>query len=335
MAKKKKAEEHVNLERWLVSYADFMTLLFATFVVLYALSQIDIAEYAKLEESIRQAFSGPTIMKGNMSILDNSGQQILNISGQAENDSMVPPLLEYISQKYEQSSMEKIKGELDKALNEGDISGVETEITDRGLVIRLKTTMYFNSASAELNPESFKTLEKIGAEINSKFKNHLVRIEGHTDNLPLQSGIYPSNWELSSARAASVGRYLIDKTKTKPNLISVTGYADTKPIAPNSTLAGRNKNRRVEIVILRNKLAKNEPFGEQTISLQNAQIKVKNPKGNDLSDAAKELMQESQGGEDSIIILDEYNKSQNQSVKEAIKKFEKNTQQERSKLERH
>ncbi len=333
MAKKKKQEEHENLERWLVSYADFMTLLFATFVVLYALAQIDIKEFGKLEESIKAAFNNSPI-SGGQHMMEGMGINVINQSGASEADSLIPPLMEYISQKYEKNSMEEIKKSIDKALKEGELDGIAAEITDRGLVITLKDiNAFFHSGSAELTPNAQKVLNSLGTMIKKKFNNHLIRIEGHTDNIPINKGsIYPSNWELSGARSASVARFLIDKHKITSNLFTIVGYGDTKPLENNSTPKGREKNRRVEIVILKNQMAKYEPQGAETISPKNVPQPSKKTKSNGLSDAAKELLQESGADAQGVIILDEYNKPQSQRLKEAITDFETGKQEEKEKL---
>ncbi len=342
MAKKKKAEEHENLERWLVSYADFMTLLFATFVVLYALAQIDIKEFDKLEESIKAAFNNSPIA-GGQAMMDGVGMQIINQGGIQETDAVIPPIMEYISQKYEKNSMEEIKRELEKALGEGEIEGIGAEITDRGLVITLKDIgAFFHSGSAQLTPAAQKTLNRIGALIKSKFNNHVIRVEGHTDSTPVNSGsIYPSNWELSGARSASVARFLIDNHKISPELFTMIGYADTRPKDTNKTAAGRQKNRRVEIVILKNSMAKNEPMGEELIKAKpkteeekqeeiSPQKPLSRPTRTDVSDAAQKLLENNPDEE--VIILDEFNNSKSEEIKEAIKKFESDKQTEKEKL---
>lgn len=256
MGKKQKHPEHVNLERWLISYADFITLLFATFVVLYALSQVDIKDFKALEDSIQKAFSAPSIMQGDPSIMENSSNSIFD-SSQA--DSMITPLMmEYISQKYEQQAMQEMQSEIDKNIKNGELDGVEAISTNDGLVIRFKGDYLFSSGSAQLNPHAKKTLDKIGVIIAKKFILHNMRIEGHTDNQPMSSKIYPSNWELSSARAGSIIRYFTKRFNFMPSLFTSVGFADTRPIANNSYAAGRNKNRRVEIVILKNRFNSSE-----------------------------------------------------------------------------
>lgn len=261
MARKKKHEEHENLERWLVSYADFMTLLFATFVVLYALSQIDISSFMKIEDSLRKAFSS-SIISGSQSIMPEQGSAVMS-AGAA--DSMLDTILmEYISPKYEDKSFEEIKADIEKLKN-NELKDVTVEITKDGLYIRLDNSdLAFESASAKLKPAAIKKLDIIGALISQKFMMHQIKITGHTDSLPVFSPIFPSNWELSSSRACAIVRYFTQRFKFLPNLFVPIGLADTSPIASNSTEQGRKKNRRTEILILRNRKAQNN-LAQKTI----------------------------------------------------------------------
>ena len=180
MAKKKKHEEHENLERWLVSYADFMTLLFATFVVLYALSQINVNEFKKVEESLRRAFSTQSFLDGQSGLL-NQGNTLMESGGA---DSMIDSLMmEYISPKYEQESYEQIKKEIDDMKKSGELKGVTAKVDDRGLVVVLTDSggVLFSSASAQLNESAKKSLDVVGKLIVEKFAMHQIRVEGHTD----------------------------------------------------------------------------------------------------------------------------------------------------------
>lgn len=247
MARKKKHEEHENLERWLVSYADFITLLFATFVVLYALSQVDIDEFKKLEESLRMAFSSQSLLEGQESIFSSNAQSILDSSATGQDPN--PLMLEYLSAKYEESAFQDIKAEVDKK----KLEGVEAKIDARGLVFQITDKhINFESGSAQLTPMGRKTLNEIGAMIFSKFQIHLIKVEGHTDSLlPAPSSIYPSNWELSSARASSVVRYLISTFNVSPKLFVATGYSDTVPVKASNK--DQLKNRRVEIIVSKSK----------------------------------------------------------------------------------
>ena len=251
MARKKAPPEHENLERWMVSYADFMTLLFATFVVLYALSQLNVSDFKEIEESIKKAFSSATsIMQGTEGLLIETGKDILDSSMA---DSMIESLfMEYISPKYEQESFEQIKKEIDKMKKDGELEGVNVTIDSRGLVIRIDdNNILFASGSAELSDTAKARLDKIGRLIVQKFAMHIIKVEGHTDNVPA-GGRYPSNWELSAARSSSIVRYLINKFKILPEMFTVVGYADTRPAEPNKP--NKAKDRRVEIIVQRNNL---------------------------------------------------------------------------------
>ena len=249
MAKKHKHEEHENLERWLVSYADFITLLFATFVVLYALAQVDAVDFAKLEESLKHAFSQNTLFEGQQDIMDGSQ----SLFDQQQANSFIPSLMvEYISPKYEEDSFKEIANEIKELSEMGELDGISSKITEKGLLLTFDDKYLFAPASAYLAPDARKLLDKVGVLICKKFVLHHMVIEGHTDSLAIKSSQFPSNWELSGARACSVVRYLIDRFKFSPSLFSAIGYADTRPVE-NAISPKDPANRRVEILILKNK----------------------------------------------------------------------------------
>ena len=248
MARKKPPEEHENLERWLVSYGDFITLLFATFVVLYALAQVDAQDFAKLEESLKNAFDATNIFDAQEMLLDGSQ----NIFDQQQANSFIPSLmLEYISPKYEEESFKDIEESIKKLKENGELDGISSKMTDRGLLLTFDDTYLFGPASAYLDSKAKKLLDKVGVLICKKFVLHAMRVEGHTDNNPIHTAQYPSNWELSSARASAVVRYLISRFGFNPSLFSAIGYADTRPLE-KSFSSSDPKNRRVEIIILKN-----------------------------------------------------------------------------------
>ena len=200
MAKKKKEEEHENLERWLVSYGDFITLLFATFVVLYALAQVDASDFAKLEESLKNAFSQNTLLEGQESILDSSD----SLFDQQKANSFIPSLMvEYISPKYEEDSFKEIDESIKELEKLGELAGISSKITDKGLLLTFDDSYLFAPASAYLDSKARKILDKVGVLICKKFVLHNMLVEGHTDSLKISSNIYPSNWELSTARATN------------------------------------------------------------------------------------------------------------------------------------
>ena len=298
MARKKPPEEPENLERWLVSYGDFITLLFATFVVLYALAQVDMSDFVKLEKSMKYAFKQNTIFDGQESIMDGSQ----NIYDQQQGNSFIPSLmLEYISPKYEEESFKDIEESIKELQEMGELNGISTKITDKGLLLTFDNNYLFAPASAYLDGNAKKLLDKVGVLICKKFVLHAMRIEGHTDNNPMHSEKYPSNWELSSARACSVVRYLISRFGFSPSLFTAIGYADTRPVE-NSYSPKDPKNRRVEILILKNSYNNSyENRGHNALTLSKAEQEqiqkqreriIKEVETSSISPAARKLLEE-------------------------------------------
>ena len=298
MAKKKKHPEHENLERWLVSYSDFITLLFATFVVLYALAQVDATDFAKLEESLKNAFSQGALFDGQQAVMDGSD----SIFDQQQANSFIPSLmLEYISPKYEEESFKEIEEAIKELTEAGELDGISSKITDKGLLLTFDDKYLFANASAYLSSDAKKLLDKVGVLICKKFVLHSMRVEGHTDSEPIRTIQYPSNWELSSARASSVVRYLIERFKFSPSLFSAIGYADTRPletaISPKDPV-----NRRVEIIVMKNKYRRDfETRNDNTMKLTKSQQEaiqrqrqevIRQVEGDSISPAARKLLEE-------------------------------------------
>ena len=178
-------------------------------------------------------------MEGKDSILDG------------ESGATNPLMLEYMSQKYEQTSYEEIEDEVEKLKKEG----ISAEINDRGLIVKLNEhALKFEPGTAELTKESYANLDIIASIIKKRFAIHYIDVEGHSDSDAISNSKYPSNWELSSARASTVVRYLIKNHNFNPKIFAAVGLADTIPLVKNNNNANKAKNRRVEIVVLRNKL---------------------------------------------------------------------------------
>lgn len=298
MAKKHKHPEHENLERWLVSYADFITLLFATFVVLYALAQVDATDFAKLEDSLKHAFSQNSLFEGQENVLSGSD----SIFDQQQANSFIPSLMvEYISPKYEEDSFKEIAEDIKELTEIGELEGISAKMTEKGLLLTFDDKYLFATGSAHIAKDARKLLDKVGVLICKKFVLHSMLIEGHTDSYTVSNSKFPSNWELSSARACSVVRYLIERFQFASSLFTAVGYADTRPletaISPKDPV-----NRRVEILILKNKY-KNQ-FGtrndvalkltkaqQDEIQKRRAEI-IKTVEGDSMSLAAKKLLEE-------------------------------------------
>ncbi|MFI5303786.1 MAG: flagellar motor protein MotB [Nitrospiria bacterium] len=229
MARKKKEEEHENGERWLISYADFITLLFAFFVVMYSISAVNEGKLKVLGDSISTAFN-PFIPFSATKIRIVESQ-----SGTQPNEQVFDiGILTFRKLK------EGIK-DIDKD------EKIRVENDARGLAIRLPDEMVFESGKAEILPQFNETLQKIAGMLR-EMPNHL-QIEGHTDNIPINTSIFPSNWELSTTRSVMILRSLI-AASIDPTRLSAAGYGEFKPIASNDTPEGRAKNRRVEIIVL-------------------------------------------------------------------------------------
>ena len=243
MAKKHKHPEHVNHERWLVSYADFITLLFATFTALYALSKSDASKAKAVAEGMREAFGTATPNMIPMEAPESEAipsKKHLPPPGQSDQRS---------KKKAGKQEFEQIKEELERFLiTKGALNKVQIDLQERGLRVSMKEGGFFESGKAEVKPEANAILAELAAKL-VKFSNQL-RVEGHTDNIPIRSRTFPSNWELSSARATNVTRVLSERFGVPADKMSATGYGEHRPVSSNASDAGRARNRRVDLVIL-------------------------------------------------------------------------------------
>ncbi|MDG4474748.1 OmpA/MotB family protein [Thiovibrio frasassiensis] len=260
--KRKKAhEKEPNLERWLVSYADFITLLFAVFVMLYAMSIVDQKKMEEVQASIQSSFSGPQTLTPALKVIGNKD---FGLIPEVVEPPVPPQSQEEVSSAAEAQEFSQIKQDIQNNLQEyGGKNEVQLTVNERGLVISLKEAGFFPSGTAQVQPGALPLLDKIATSI-SRYANTL-RIEGHTDNVPVKSPTFPSNWELSTARANSIVHYLMEKHGFMGAKLSVTGYGEYRPIADNATEEGRKLNRRVDIVMLSRKGAQGEAlkFGGQ------------------------------------------------------------------------
>jgi chemotaxis protein MotB len=231
---KKRKREPGNQERWMVSYADFMTLLFAFFVVLYSSSQVDKARMAKLSSAITAGFSELGVGAG-------PGGASIVVPGTLS----VSPV--YPAHPYE--TAEAIRRKLESGLAE-ELKRRTVSIREipEGLVLSLREIGFFESGSATLRANSMDTFDRIGSVLASVPSN--LRIEGHTDNVPIHTPQFQSNWELSTARATEIIRILLTREGIGPERLSAAGYAEYHPVADNSSEDGRRLNRRVDVVIV-------------------------------------------------------------------------------------
>jgi chemotaxis protein MotB len=239
---------HVSHERWLVSYADFITLLFAFFVVLYATAQADQKKQAEFSRSIDDAFRAMGIFPGTKQ--HPTGTNVAS-------DAMEPPALpmnlvmgeDVLAPAQVKDDLERIERELQQTLsNEVANQTVSIEMGRDGLVISLREAGFFASGSATPKPETLETLHRIAVALSHS--PYDLRVEGHTDNVPIHNQQFDSNWELSTARVTSIARLLLEMKAIRADRLSAAGYAEYHPVAPNNTADGRARNRRVDLVVL-------------------------------------------------------------------------------------
>ncbi len=271
MALKKEPEKHVNHERWLVSYADFITLLFAVFVVLYAMGQSDKQKVEEVVRAIQQSF-GMSTAGANSPKINVIPSQAMTVIPSLKPESKAAPAAGRARSgqgktRAEEKDFRQIKSAVEAYLvKQGAQSKVTLEITRRGLIVSLKEAGFFNSGQANIKSEAYELINTI-AEVMTQYNNPL-RLEGHTDNIPMNTAQFSSNWELSTARATNAVKYLLKNFEVDATRISATGYAEFRPIADNSSTEGRAKNRRVDLVMLSGEAERGEPQADQPQQVQ-------------------------------------------------------------------
>ena len=263
MSRRKRPRPHANHERWLVSYADFITLLFAFFVVLYASAQVDQRKVGQLALAIQVAFQDLGVFPASTTQipLDTSEpmpfstvQAIENVKHNAELGRVSPPPDGDLAAASEEASLNTLQAELQQALqHEIALHTVALHRETEGLVISLREFGFFDSGSADLKASALPALDRIASILAVRICR--LRIEGHTDNVPIHTTQMASNWELSAARSTALVRLLILHYRFSPERLSAAGYAEYHPIAGNDTPQGRAQNRRVDVVILSNRLS--------------------------------------------------------------------------------
>jgi chemotaxis protein MotB len=258
MSRRRRSRGHGNHERWLVSYADFITLLFAFFVVLYASAQVDQRKVGKLALAIQVAFQELGVFPDSTTQIPiNTNepmpfanvQAIANATHSTELGRVLPSPNGSLDAVSEQSDLSGLQDELQKSLqDEINLHTIAIHREREGLVISLREFGFFDSGSAALKPSAMAAFERIASILSAR--KCALRLEGHTDNIPIHTGQMASNWELSTARSTELVRLLIQKYNFAPQRLSAAGYAQYHPIADNTTPQGRAQNRRVDIVIL-------------------------------------------------------------------------------------
>lgn len=240
---------HID-ETWLIPYADMLTLLLALFIILFASSQIDQAKYSEIKISLSEAFNqaGSGVMKYSSAIPSNDTQ-----TGEpTESTDLQEEESEKSAYMEEVEELEELKKKLDQYIRENDLdTQLDTKLTDERLMIIIRDHALFGSGSAQVKPEARKLAVAI-SEMLAQYPKYKIVVSGHTDNRPINTRQFPSNWDLSSARALNFMKILLENEDVVPERFSAVAYGEHQPIATNDTARGRQQNRRVEVSIIRN-----------------------------------------------------------------------------------
>lgn len=242
MSKRKHGhEEHENDERWLITYADMITLLMVFFIVMFSMANTDLKKFAQVAEAMQVAFNV-------IGVGSKSGAALIGTAnGAGINNRPIPNFLKNLPTR--QQDFISVTSELTTFASEAGLaSDISVNMNMEGVIISLSNALVFEAGSAELKPEAVDTLHKIGEILN--MTHNPVRVEGHTDNMPTNDPLYPTNWELSVARAVSIVHYLIKNEGIAPERLLAAGHAEFDPVAPNDSRDNRARNRRADIIII-------------------------------------------------------------------------------------
>jgi chemotaxis protein MotB len=241
MARKKYQEEPDNHDRWLVSYADFMTLLFAFFVVMYAISSLNEGKYRVLSNALNGAFGTAMVPGGEIPDLKKHQTALIETL-----PIIKPKSIEPLKKEREKMThvARDIMSVLEPLVREGKVRVTQTS---RGVSIEINASLLFGQGEAKLNGDSIQALKAIAEVL--KIDTHAIQVEGFTDNLPIKNSTFPSNWELSAMRASTVARLFMENGVDE-NRITAVGQGPKFPVGSNETAEGRARNRRVTITIL-------------------------------------------------------------------------------------
>lgn len=241
--RKKQEEEHDNSERWMVSYADFITLLFAFFVVMYAVSSVNEGKYRVLSSSITSAFGrGVSLVPASKDIEQSTVAAIplpLSMHKRRSAEAAIRREREQLS-----TVTQHLLESMASLVKQGQVRVMQTP---RGITVEINASALFASGDATLSSQASETLKAVAHVM--KNQPYAMQVEGHTDNVPISNPYFPSNWELSAVRAGSVVRLLIENGIAENRLVAI-GHGETRPIDTNDTAEGRMRNRRVQLMIL-------------------------------------------------------------------------------------
>ena len=239
------ANSNDYINRWVISYADFVTMLLALFMVMFATSHMGATKIKDVNKSIQKVFTNQSVIQNTKEI--NTDENVKNVEQDVKKEGILEDTGDSILEgKNGILDSEAVMEQIKKDINVD--TSVKVLKSDRGVVIRLNDTMLFDPGSAIIKSEAMATLQKISGSLE-KFQNPIV-IEGHTDSMPIRNEKYPSNWELSTARATNIIKYMVQTYKLPPSRLSAVGYGEYMPIESNDSPIGRAKNRRVDIIVL-------------------------------------------------------------------------------------
>lgn len=249
---RRRYDSQINQDRWLVSYADFITLLFAFFTTMYAISTVDAKKLHEVVESMQKAFDANQPM--HAAGTTNQHANVLKSDPSAKPVTMV---------SQDKAALEALKTQLSDKLKQQIAGGqVGLEVDPRGLVVSIREAGTFAVGSADLSDGAMAVLEEVANAIRDL--DNQVRVEGHTDDVPIHTASFRSNWELSTARATNVVKFMVEDEHLSASRFSAAGYGEFRPRAPNESKASRAQNRRVDLVILNEATAREEaPQGPQ------------------------------------------------------------------------
>lgn len=237
MAKKHKPEEHENHERWLVSYADFITLLFAFFVVMYSVSSVNEGKMRIAAQSLIEALNPLVQLSASKIHIQRN-----DLSGPTSSRDIT------LDMQVTRKLYDTVKA-IDSIGKTGRAPKMVVTQDERGIILSIADSLAFAPGKADLLPEAHEPLLKVAAVL--KELSQQIRVEGHTDNVPIHTAQFPSNWELSGMRALNIVRFLGEGGHLPPERLSAGGYGEFHPVASNETVEGRAKNRRVEIIVVK------------------------------------------------------------------------------------
>lgn len=269
MSKKRRHEHHEEHpdESWLLPYSDLMTLLLALFIVLYAVSSVNSSKLQELSEAFKSAFSqglnifeASTIVKTGVVQSPSDMIKRKNLAGKSKAEL----------QQEEQHNLEQLQKELDQYIRDNQLdSQLDTQLNQSELLITIRDNALFDSGSAAIKPDADKLAKAIG-QMLQPYKEFKVLVNGHTDNQPIHTAEFPSNWDLSFKRAINFMKILLDASGLDPKNFSAVAYGEYQPVDTNATAAGRAKNRRVEVAILRKfTLSDSDQSQADTLQVQN------------------------------------------------------------------